>query len=93
MLTVEDCHDTDLNAAVHPALYVLGSHFDISHSVMARPTTVFFHDRCTVPHDDFVFIVEEVGGFVVLRHEKDARRGPDNGDYAFDNVQPKIISA
>jgi hypothetical protein len=85
---VQDCYDSDLNAAVKPALDIFGSFFDIRFSVLPAAAGVGFHTLGTHTHDLLLFVVEEVGRFIVLWYQVDAHEGPNHGDYAFDHVEP-----
>lgn len=87
-LAVENGNDADLDDAVEPALDILSCLFNVFHGVMSRSTAVGFGDLGAVAHDDFVFFVEEVGCFVVFGHDVDADCCVDDGDDAFDDVEP-----
>jgi hypothetical protein len=91
-LTVKYCNDGNLYAAVKPALDIFCTSFDVSHTMLPRASAVRLHDLRTMPHEGFVFGVQEVCGLVVLWHQEYASHSIGYGNDALNDVQPGKVS-
>ncbi len=73
---------------MEPTLDILRGFLDILHSVVSRATTIRLCKFSTVPHDNSVFLIQEICRLEVLGYDIDAYRSVDDCDDTFDNVKP-----
>lgn len=76
---------------MHPTLDIPRRHLDILPLVVALSAAVGRGDLGPSPHDDLILLGQEVGRLEVPGDDEFADRGPDDGDEAFDYVEPGFV--
>lgn len=89
VLTVKRRNDTELQRSMDPSLDIFRRNSDIFPRKLSRSAAVLVHYRRSVSANLFIVVVQKAGLLVGTRHQEEADDTEDNGDYAFDNIDPE----